>query len=130
MEQKSKFQVNAYTPETCSHLFGSLGDQPDPCQRTDIVWHELNTGVQFGICLNCQRQFWPSDPDYIEWRKEPSAQGMSSAGKEEPIGPDEVVVYTTPSTVEGDFDILISDTECKMIIRNPLGQKRLVYESI
>lgn len=101
-----EFKINS--PETCSHV---IGDTPqsvarDWLVRTAIIWHTLNTGVEFGICLNCQHQFWPIDPDYSTWRKQKSHCYPSSAGKEEPIGPDEVVEYTSPGTVIGDFDLI------------------------
>lgn len=111
-----EFKVNS--PETCSHV---CGDTPqsvarDWLVRTAIVWHTLNTGVEFGICLNCQHQFWPDDPDYHNWRKQKSHCYPSSAGQEEPIGPDEVVEYTSPSTVVGDLDIILFGPQAPHII--------------
>jgi hypothetical protein len=106
-----KFKIES--PETCSHV---VGDTPqsvarDWLRRTAIVWHTLNTGVEFGICLNCQHQFWPDDPDYSKWRKEKSHCYPSSAGKEEPIGPEDVVEYTGPSTLVGDLSIYFPDDD-------------------
>lgn len=119
-----KWEYKPTDPTSCSHLYGSLG--PHPSHLTDIVWHELNSGVQFGICLNCQRQFWPSDPDYVEWRKKPSAQKMSSAGKEEPIEPDEVVEYTSPSRVVGDFDLILFGSNAYQILVRGKGHNESI----
>lgn len=110
-----EFKVNS--PETCSHV---TGDTPQSVarnwSRTAVIWHTLNTGVEFGICLNCQHQFWPDDPDYSRWRGKKSFCVPSSAGKEEPIEPDEVIEYTSPSTVVGDLDILFGEDNRNIII--------------
>ena len=120
---RSKWEYRPTDHKTCSHLWGSLG--PSPSHLTDIVWHQLNNGIDFGICLNCQRQFWPADPDYVEWRKKPSAQKMSSAGKEEPMEPGEIPDYGHhfwDST--GDFDILFGEENRNIIIIRGKGEKQ------
>ena len=67
----------------CPHIAGcnSLGEGfRDLQNRTSIMWHQLDTGVQIGLCLNCQRPFQPTDADYLEWRRKPSFGKMSAAG--------------------------------------------------
>ena len=66
--------------QNCSHLAGCLGEIADYHGRTSIVWHVLNTGEIVGICTNCFRYFFPSDPDYNVWRKRASFNKISSAG--------------------------------------------------
>lgn len=107
------------TPETCSHI---SGDTPQSCDRdwrskTAIVWHTLNTGVEFGICLNCQHQFWPSDPDYSRWRKQKSQCQPSSAINNDPIIPEEIpIIPQVASDVMGDFDIILFGPNAPQII--------------
>ena len=124
----SKWEYRPTDHKTCSHLWGSLG--PSPSHLTDIVWHQLNNGIDFGICLNCQRQFWPADPDYVEWRKKPSAQKMSSAGKEEPMEPGEIPDYLPPprtemgGSLETDFDVLFPDDSRVLILVHGVEVKK------
>ena len=67
----------------CPHIAGCnpLSESRDNWGRTSIVWHQLNTGEQIGLCTNCFRNFFPSDPDYREWRKKPSFNRLSAAGR-------------------------------------------------
>ena len=115
------------SPETCSHIVGDTphGVAKDWLRRTAIVWHTLNTGIEFGICLNCQHQFWPSDSDYSKWREEKSHCYPSSAGKEEPMEPGEIPDYGHhfwDST--GDFDILFGEENRNIIIIRGKGEKQ------
>lgn len=66
---------------SCQHLQGS-----NPLSRwtnglTSIAQHVLDNGVVVGICTNCLRQFWPSDPDYLLWMQKKSGNVMSEAGR-------------------------------------------------
>jgi hypothetical protein len=66
----------------CDHIAGCsrLSDLRDLQGRTSIVWHQLSFRVTFGICLVCQRQFWPTDPDYDFWKRQRSFSKSSSEG--------------------------------------------------
>lgn len=66
----------------CPHIAGCnfLSEQQDIHGLTSIVWHRTDAGEIIGICTNCQRIFWPKDPDYEIWRKKPSFNKMSGAG--------------------------------------------------
>ena len=67
----------------CEHLAGCspLSEGVDIAGRTSIVWHGLNSGEVIGICTVCQREFFPSDPDYAVWRKRASFNKFSAAGR-------------------------------------------------
>lgn len=69
----------------CPHIAGSnlLSECQDWYKRTSIVWHRLNTGEEVGLCTNCFRNFFPSDPDYTAWRKKTSFNRRSAAGDRE-----------------------------------------------
>ncbi len=69
----------------CRHLAGGsiFSEEADIASRTSIVWHELNTGERIGICTNCQREFFPSDPDYAVWVKRASFNKLSRAGRKD-----------------------------------------------
>lgn len=120
-------------PEWCSHI---SGDTPQSFavrginQRTAIVWHTLNTGVEFGICLNCQRQFWPSDPDYSRWRKQESYCFPSTAGKEQPLEIGEIPDYIPrrrnemEGSLETDFDVLFPDDSNVLIIKHGIRETK------
>jgi hypothetical protein len=89
------------SPDDCDHIAGSspIGDRRDPRGRTSIVWHTTNEtagSVVLGFCLVCLRQFKPEDPDYNYWRKKPSFNLASSAGREEPILPGEEIPAWVP----------------------------------
>ena len=77
----------------CDHVAGCslLGEMRDPRGRTSIAWHTSDLGIEFGICLVCQRQFWPSDPDYAFWRKQPCMNRPSRAGSRLFFDPQAVV---------------------------------------
>ena len=77
---KQRREYLAAEQKECSHLAGCLGEIADYHGRTSIVWHGLNTGEIVGICTNCFRRFFPSDPDYAVWRKRASFHKISSAG--------------------------------------------------
>ena len=81
LEARRKAHVQKDQSE-CSHLAGGnrLSESPDPRGRTSIVWHTLNTNETVGICTNCFRNFFPSDPDYQEWFKKKSINTRSRAG--------------------------------------------------
>lgn len=65
----------------CPHMQGSNALSEEQGTRTSIWWHRLDSGTYWGICSNCQRQFWPSDPDYRKWRGMKSGNRASSAGE-------------------------------------------------
>ena len=114
------------SPETCSHIVGDTpqGVAKDWLRRTAIVWHTLNTGIEFGICLNCQHQFWPSDSDYSKWRLQKSFCFPSSAINNDPVVFEEpsIPIYVdTP--IEGDFDILFGEENRNIIIIRGKGEK-------
>lgn len=69
--------------DRCPHIAGSnpLSEDRDHSGRTSIVWHITDTGETVGICTNCQREFWPADEDYRQWRKIPSLNKISAAGQ-------------------------------------------------
>lgn len=80
-----KKTMERYNQDACPHLQGCLGEQPG--NRTSIVWHRLDDGVTvFGICIACQKQFWPDDPPYtdgstyMQWRRKACANSLSEAG--------------------------------------------------
>ena len=77
---KQRRKLTAAEQRECPHLAGCLGDIKDYHGRTSIVWHGLNTGEIIGICTSCSRHFFPSDPDYMVWRKRDSFHRMSTAG--------------------------------------------------
>lgn len=77
---KKRREILAEEQRECSHLAGCHGEIIDHYGRTSIVWHGLNTGEIIGICTNCGRRFFPSDPDYAVWRKRTSFHRISSAG--------------------------------------------------
>jgi len=64
----------------CPHIAGCLREKAYLSGRTSIVWHRLNTAEEIGICNNCHRYFFPSDPDYRIWRDKPSFNKLSVAG--------------------------------------------------
>lgn len=65
----------------CAHLQGSNALSEEQGTRLSIAWHRLDTGTWWGICTNCQREFWPSDPDYRQWRGKKSGNRASQAGQ-------------------------------------------------
>ena len=69
--------------EDCRHIAGgnALSEQGDTAGRTSIAWHGLNTEEVVGVCTNCQRYFFPSDPDYSLWRSRASFNRYSASGK-------------------------------------------------
>jgi hypothetical protein len=74
----------------CPHIAGrsELSECGDIAGRTSIVWHVFdpdNGAAATGICTTCQRKFFPEDEDYVFWRKQPSFNRLSSAGRREPI---------------------------------------------
>ena len=73
----------------CLHLAGGLGElqlcYPD---KTSIIWHTFEDDTvrkPKGVCTECGRVFYPSDPDYEEWRSKPSINRMSRCGIEQPV---------------------------------------------
>jgi hypothetical protein len=75
-------QAQAQDQAECLHIAGCnpLSEEFDSRGRTSIVWHSLNTGEIVGICTNCLRYFFPSDPDYSVWRKRSSFNKISGTG--------------------------------------------------
>jgi len=67
--------------DNCPHRAGSSSLSEQCIDLTSIVWHVTDIGVTVGICTNCQRQFWPKDADYLEWRKKKSFNQISAAGQ-------------------------------------------------
>lgn len=65
----------------CAHLQGSNALSEEQGTRLSIAWHKFDTGTWWGICTNCQREFWPSDPDYRQWRAKKSGNRPSQAGQ-------------------------------------------------
>ena len=79
---RERLQRNLEIDRTnCAHLQGSNALSEEQGTRLSIAWHKLDTGTQWGICTNCQRQFWPSDPDYRTWRAKKSGNRPSQAGQ-------------------------------------------------
>jgi len=66
---------------SCAHLQGSNALREEQGTRLSIAWHRLDTGTWWGICTNCQREFWPSDKDYREFRAKKSGNRPSQAGQ-------------------------------------------------
>jgi hypothetical protein len=65
----------------CPHMQGSILGSEAMGNYTSIVWHGLDRGGKiFGVCTNCLREFWPSDPDYTKWRKMLCGNRMSTGG--------------------------------------------------
>ena len=73
--------LRAADQATCEHLQGSNALSEFPGQLTSIAWHRLDAGTIFGICTNCLRQFWPTDPDYVTQFRRKSGNKISAAGQ-------------------------------------------------
>lgn len=67
--------------QNCPHLQGSNALSEEQGTRLAIWWHRLDSGTWWGICSNCQREFWPSDTDYRQWRAKKSGNRPSQAGE-------------------------------------------------
>src|SRR5580692_13148577 len=78
--------VRKEVQDNCPHLSGSLGENPS--HLTSIVWHTLNTGEEFGLCIACGREFRKTDPDFLKWRSKPCNNTPSSAGRPALFGDD------------------------------------------
>lgn len=68
--------------EACPHIAGcnNLSESRDMYGRTDIIWHTSVSTEIIGICANCQRWFYESDPDYMKWRGMQSNHKPSKSG--------------------------------------------------
>lgn len=66
---------------SCAHLQGSNALSEEQGNKLSIIWHQLPVGTWLGICTNCQREFWPSDPDYMKYRARKSGNRPSAAGQ-------------------------------------------------
>lgn len=66
----------------CDHIAGGspLSEQRDIAGRTSILWHRNDVNVDIGICTVCQKIFRPDQPDYLNWRKKPSFNRLSTSG--------------------------------------------------
>ena len=86
LEQR-RIILDKLAQEECPHIAGCnpLSSQKDYLGRTSIVWHTLPTKETVGICLNCQRQFWPTDADYEEWKQKLS-NCRASSGVDRNVG--------------------------------------------
>lgn len=105
--------------ELCPHLSGCLGEISS--QHTSIVWHQLNSEDIVGICITCGRQFWPTDTDYWEWRRKPSFNRMSGAGrKPAPLG------YEAPISEE-DRNTYLQDELFAMLDKERDSQSGYAY---
>ena len=79
----------AASQASCPHMQGSNELSDFQGQLTSIVKHYTDTGVAWGICTNCLRQFWPGQPDYMVWMAKKSGNRPSAAGRrwfEDPAG--------------------------------------------
>jgi len=65
----------------CPHFQGSNELSDFQGALTSIVKHYTDTGVAWGICTNCLRQFWPGDPDYMKEMQRKSGNRPSAAGR-------------------------------------------------
>lgn len=74
--------------DACSHIAGSnqLSEYPDERNRTAILWHQLDTGAEVGLCLVCQRVFDEKDSDFAVWRQKSSICRRSAAGQRRWVG--------------------------------------------
>lgn len=98
--------------ENCKHIAGGnpLSNQFDICGRTSIVWHTLNTGTEVGICLNCQKQFWPSSPDYLHWKAKRTFCKPSKAG---------ILDFSMPRRRQDDVEYLLSEVLVEVSFSGP-----------
>ena len=71
----------AYSRNLCPHFQGSSENSDFQGALSSIVKHVLDTGVVWGICTNCQREFWPEDPDYAKEMNRKSGNRPSQAGR-------------------------------------------------
>lgn len=79
--EERKRRGKALEQSSCPHLQGSNILSEESGDRTAVLWHRLDNGVWFGICTNCQREFWPEDKDYREWWTKKSGNRKSQAGQ-------------------------------------------------
>ena len=108
--------------DRCSHLAGGnvCSEQTDFVGRTSIVWHLTDTATWAGFCLNCQRQFNPSDDDFHIWFEKASFCTSSSACQRQKFGDaaakphDKLATFPWAYPPE-DLDLL-SDQEIKDLL--------------
>jgi len=87
-QRRRQKETQAFEQSSCEHIAGcsSLSEQHDIANRSSILWHRNDVGVDVGICTVCQKFFYPSDPPdaqghtYAYWRKKTSFNKMSMAG--------------------------------------------------
>jgi len=70
-----------YSQSTCPHFQGSNELSDFQGALSSIVKHVLDTGVVWGICTNCLREFWPEDQDYAKEMNRKSGNRPSQAGR-------------------------------------------------
>lgn len=78
-ERKAKYD----SQQACPHVIGCnpLSDRYDRNGLTSIIWHRFDHQDVEGICTVCQRIFAINDPDYIQWKRLPSANRASASGE-------------------------------------------------
>lgn len=86
-EARKKAGIRA-EQDACSHIAGSnqLSEYPDERNRTAILWHQLDTGAEVGLCLVCQRVFDEKDNDFATWRQKASICRRSASGQRRWVG--------------------------------------------
>ena len=96
IEERKRKAVEA-DQASCQHFQGSNALSEIPGTLTSIVWHDLGNGTIFGLCTNCLRQFWPTDPDYVTQFRRKSGNKISGAGQRRFLTP---MVPQTRPTIE------------------------------
>lgn len=94
IEERKQAAVKA-DQATCPHLQGCNELSDKTGDLSSIAWHDLGNGIIFGLCTNCIRPFWPTDPDYVSQFKRKSGNKISGAGQRRFIVPQ--VAQTRPS---------------------------------
>lgn len=130
--RRQRIQLASQT--NCPHVAGSnaLSEQKDMAGRTSIIWHGLHTGEQIGFCTNCQKQWFPSDPDYAEWRKKTSFNKLSTGGIRIGGGPAEPFLIRSLDLGPDPINIPLfsaghKDTETDPWLVNPDGSEDEFY---
>jgi hypothetical protein len=76
-----------YSQRSCEHWAGGNPLSERHSDLRAIWWHEIHDHFWWGVCSVCQREFWPSDPDYAYWRKQKSFNKASRSDVEGSRGP-------------------------------------------
>ena len=87
----------------CQHLQGSNENSDFTGQLTSIVKHYTDAGVQWGICTNCLRQFWPGQHDYVVQMNRKSGNRTSMAGRRYFADPQAAAIASMPKPEEREL---------------------------